>query len=124
MSMVFFQGGFEWVKGENETIEVVTEEGIFEVEVNEEKYASLMQCWKQSCDCEQAKSPKARVVLFTLLAIALGGLFYDSIKLSLESLGKGKKPSKHPTCKKGHKIKAVTGSGHRGQALCDKCGSR
>jgi hypothetical protein len=123
MSMVFFQGGLEWVKGENDTIEVVTEEGTFEVEVNEEKYATMMQCWARSCDCEQAKSPKARIVLITLFIIAFGGLSYDSVKLSLESLGKGKKPSKHPVCRKGHKIEEV-GSGKRGGAVCDLCRSR
>jgi len=35
MSAVFFQAGLDWVKNENETIEIVTEEGTFEVEVSE-----------------------------------------------------------------------------------------
>merc|ERR1711972_440976 len=35
LSAVFFQGVLEWVKHENETIEVETEEGTFEIEVNE-----------------------------------------------------------------------------------------
>jgi len=123
MSMVFFQGGLDWVKSENETIEVITEDAVtglpvtFQVEVSEAKYASMMECWKRSCGCEQADNPKTKMVLFALLLCALGGLSWDSIKLGLESF-RGKKPDKHVQCKKGHRMVEVNFAYSH---LCDIC---
>jgi len=118
MSMVFFQGGYDsWVKSENETIEVVTEEGTIQAVVSEEKYAVMMECWKKSCDCDQAKNPKMRMVLFACLAIALSGLGYDSFKHAYASF-KGTKPPKHVQCKKGHRIQEVTFAYSH---ICDYC---
>jgi len=118
MSAVFFQGGFEWVKNDNESIEVVTEEGTFQTEVSEAKYAQMMECWKAACGCEQANNPKMKIILFSLLICALGGLSYDSVKLALESF-KETKPPKHVVSKKGHKMVEVAIQ-HR--HICDKCG--
>merc|ERR1719454_581838 len=117
MSMVFFQGGLDWVKSENETIEVVTEEGTFQTEINEAKYATMMDCWKRSCGCEQANNPKMKIVLITLLACALGGLSYDSMKLAWEQF-KGSKPSKYVQCKKGHRMVEVK---EQYSHICDIC---
>lgn len=118
MSAVFFQGGLEWVKSENETIEVETEEGIIEAEVSEAKWLEMESCWRKSCDCEQSKNPKMRLVLIALFVIAAGGLSYDSLKLAYETL-KGKKPPKNVQCKKGHKMSE---SNYASNHLCDICG--
>jgi hypothetical protein len=117
MSMVFFQGGLEWPRNENETVEVITEDGTFQAEVNEAKYEIMMGCWKSSCGCEQANNPKMKILLLSLLVCALGGLSYDSVKLAYESL-RGKKPEKHVVCKKGHKL--VEGN-HAYSHICDIC---
>merc|ERR1712151_1171402 len=69
LSAVFFQGGLEWVKHENETIEVVTEDGTFEVPVTEERYQEMLACWAKGCGCEQVANPIGRAILFTLAAI-------------------------------------------------------
>merc|ERR1712187_939594 len=66
LSSIFFQGGLEWVKHDNETIEVVTEDGTFEVPVTEERYQELLACWAKGCDCEQVRNPIGRVVLLSL----------------------------------------------------------
>lgn len=117
MSAVFFQGGLDWVKSENETIEVITEEGTFETMVSEAKYAELMECWKRSCGCEQANNPKMKIVLFALFLCALGGLSYDSVKLAWESF-RGKKPPKHVVCKKDHRMVEVNFAYSH---ICDIC---
>jgi len=117
MSMVFFQGGYEWVKSENGTMEVETEAGTFTTEVNEAKFAAMMECWKQACGCEQAKNPKMKIILFSLLVAALLGLSYDSISVAMDSL-RGKKPPKHVECKKGHRLIEVAPAYSH---ICDIC---
>jgi len=118
LSAVFFQGGLEWVKSENETLEVVTEEGTFQAVVSEEKYAEQADCWKRGCGCEQANNPKMRMVFIAILVISVGGVGYDSLKLSWEKI-KGKKPPKHVECKKGHRMTEVKlAYTHH----CDVCG--
>lgn len=117
MSAVFFQGGLDWVRSDNETIEVITEEGTFQVPVSEAKYALMMDCWKKSCGCEQANNPRMKILLITLLAIALAGLSYDSVKLAWDQFS-GKKPSKHVLCKKGYRVVEVNFSYSH---LCDIC---
>jgi len=106
LSAVFFQAGLDWVRHSNETIEVVTEDGTFEIEVNEEKWALQSECWARGCECEQAKNPVGKALLYTLLFVAIGGLVSDSVKLTWERIT-GKKPSKHVECKKGHKMEEV-----------------
>merc|ERR1719296_512141 len=54
LSTIFFQGGAEWAKHDNDTIEVVTEDGTFEIEVSEAKYEVMLGCWERGCGCEQA----------------------------------------------------------------------
>lgn len=117
LSAVFFQGGLEWVKHENETIEVVTEDGTFMIEVNEEKYKVMAECWARGCGCEQAANPVGRGILFTLAAIGIGGLLSDSLKLGWEKL-RGKKPSKHVLSKKGFRMEEKANKNH----ICDVCG--
>merc|ERR1719215_348043 len=125
MSMVFFQGGLEWVKSENETIEVITEQCVDDVctnhttvtEINEAKYQELLQCWSRSCGCEQANNPKMKIVLFMIFLCALGGLGFDSFKLAWEKL-KGSKPSKHVLCKKGYRMVEVNFAYSH---ICDIC---
>merc|ERR1712113_170098 len=119
LSMVFFQGGLEWVKHENETIEVETEDGTFEIGVTEEKYAEQSACWARGCDCEQAKSPIGRAILYTLAAIGIAGLFSDVFKLGWDKFT-GKKPPKHVLSKKGFRLEEKQSSTH----LCDMCGKR
>jgi len=101
MSSMFFQGGFDWVKHSNETIEVETENGIFQIEVNEDKYDAMLNCWRYACSCEQAANPAGRAILIALLIGAIGFIGFDSIKLLFK---KGAKPQKHVVCKKGHKV--------------------
>merc|ERR1712232_332969 len=103
LSSIFFQGGLEWVKHENETIEVVTEDGTFEVPVTEERYQDLLACWARGCDCEQVKNPAGRAVLLALVAIAVIGLGHDGVRW-LRDKFKDKKPSKHVMSPKGHKM--------------------
>merc|ERR1712228_1073828 len=117
LSAVFFQGGLEWVKHENETIEVVTEEGTFEIGVTEEKFAEQQACWARGCDCEQAKNPVGRAILFTLAAIGIAGLMKDVVNLAWEKIA-GKKPSKHVICKNAHKLEEKSVAKH----ICDICG--
>jgi len=118
LSAVFFQGGLEWVKSENETLEVITEEGTFEAVVSEEKYAEQAECWKRGCGCEQANNPKMRMVFVAILVISVGGLGFDSVKFAWEKV-KGKKPPKHVECKKGHRMTEVKlAYSHH----CDVCG--
>jgi len=125
MSMVFFQGGLEWVKSENETIEVITEHCVDDVctnqttvtEINEAKYEELLQCWSRSCGCEQANNPKMKIVFFAIFLCALGGLGWDGFKLAWEKI-KGSKPSKHVLCKKGYRM--VEGD-HMYSHICDIC---
>merc|ERR1712039_955961 len=118
MSSMFFQGGYEWVRHSNETIEVVTEKGTFQVEVNEEKYEAMMACWRYACGCEQAANPIGRAILIAMLVGAIGFLGYDGIKLMFKPKTK---PSKHVLCKKGHKVE-------EGKPLrthsCDVCYAR
>merc|ERR1712194_488800 len=118
MSTMFFQGGYDWVKHSNETIEVITEEGTFMVEVNEEKYESMLTCWKYACGCEQAANPMGRAIGIALLIGAIGFISYDGIKIMFK--GK-KKPSKHVLCKKGHKV--VEGKPLKTHS-CDMCYAR
>jgi len=125
LHVVFFQGGLDWVKSDNDTIEVATEDGNFTTTVSEAKYAAMSECWAKACGCEQANNPKAKVVLLSLLIIALGGLSWDSIKLALESI-RGKKPDDKLLCKGGHKIMSVKSlpkprASTQGR-ICDECG--
>merc|ERR1712190_377319 len=118
-SAIFFQGGLEWVKHENETIEVVTEDGTFDVPVTEERYQDLLACWPRGCGCEQAKNPVGRAVLLALAAIAVIGLMFDGFKLGREKFT-DKKPPKHVMSPKGHKmIKKVSAI-----RCCDVSGKR
>jgi len=118
LSAVFFQGGLDWVKSENETLEVITEEGTFQAIVSEEKYAEQAECWKRGCGCEQANNPKMRMVFLAVLVISVGGLGFDSFKLALDKV-RGKKPAKHVECKKGHRMTEVKlAYSHH----CDVCG--
>merc|ERR1712129_228456 len=71
------------------------------------------------CDCEQAKSPVGRAVLFTLAAIGIAGLLSDSLKLGWNKLS-GKKPPKHVLSKKGFRLEDKISTTH----LCDMCGKR
>jgi len=121
MSSIFFQGGFDWVRSENETLEVVTEEGTFEIEVNEAKYMEMLSCWKYACECEQAKNPMGRAIFMSLLAIAVTGLGYDSFKLLWGKIV-GEKPSKHVLSKSGHRMVEVTGKSVKNH-YCDMCGA-
>mmetsp|Transcript_101460 Transcript_101460/g.262276 ORF Transcript_101460/g.262276 Transcript_101460/m.262276 type:complete len:359 (+) Transcript_101460:154-1230(+) len=118
MSAVFFQGGLDWVRSENETIEVVTEDGTFEIEVTEGKFNELEQCWARGCECEQAKNPAGRAMLMSLLAVAVVAIGWDSIKLTLEKFT-GKKPPSKVQCKKGHKMEEVKFAYSHS---CDQCG--
>eukprot|EP00421_Protoceratium_reticulatum_P021399 CAMPEP_0168379164 /NCGR_PEP_ID=MMETSP0228-20121227/11703_1 /TAXON_ID=133427 /ORGANISM="Protoceratium reticulatum, Strain CCCM 535 (=CCMP 1889)" /LENGTH=406 /DNA_ID=CAMNT_0008392189 /DNA_START=53 /DNA_END=1273 /DNA_ORIENTATION=+ len=119
LSAVFFQGGLEWVKSENETLEVITEDGTFEVEVSEAKYAIQADCWKRGCGCEQANNPKMRMIFLALFVISIGGVGVDGVKLMWEKI-KGKKPPKHVECKKGHRMTEVKlAYSHH----CDVCGA-
>jgi len=120
LSAVFFQGGFDWVKHDGETIEVITEDGTFEAIVSEEKWAEQSQCWARGCECEQAKNPVGKAILLTLLAIAVGGVMFDSLKLSYEKF-KGKKPPKHVECRRGHRVEEVKFTRTH---YCDICGKQ
>eukprot|EP00928_Gymnodinium_smaydae_P049935 TRINITY_DN33547_c0_g1_i1.p1 TRINITY_DN33547_c0_g1~~TRINITY_DN33547_c0_g1_i1.p1 ORF type:complete len:380 (-),score=88.01 TRINITY_DN33547_c0_g1_i1:140-1186(-) len=120
LSSVFFQGGWDWVVSENDTIEVTTETGTYDIQVNEEKYASQLECWKYGCECEQVKNPFARAVLIALLVIAIGGLGYDSVKVVYYKIV-GKKPPKHVESKAGHKMIEVKLAERN---YCDVCGNR
>eukprot|EP00932_Pfiesteria_piscicida_P001189 SRR837773.1116.p1 GENE.SRR837773.1116~~SRR837773.1116.p1 ORF type:complete len:377 (-),score=177.73 SRR837773.1116:62-1027(-) len=118
LSAVFFQAGLDWVKHENEMIEVVTEDGTFELPVNEANYALMSECWARGCDCEQAKNPIGKAILLSCLAIGVGGLLFDSFKLSSKKVF-GEKPAKHVQCKKGHRVEEVKLTTRH---LCDVCG--
>eukprot|EP00448_Togula_jolla_P013313 CAMPEP_0170581948 /NCGR_PEP_ID=MMETSP0224-20130122/7317_1 /TAXON_ID=285029 /ORGANISM="Togula jolla, Strain CCCM 725" /LENGTH=392 /DNA_ID=CAMNT_0010905129 /DNA_START=1 /DNA_END=1179 /DNA_ORIENTATION=+ len=118
LSSIFFQGGLDWVKSENETLEVITEDGVFQAFVNEENYAEQLACWKKGCGCEQANNPIMRAIFIAIGVISIGGLSWDSVKLGLEKL-KGKKPPKHVECKKGHRMGEVKFAYNH---LCDVCG--
>lgn len=120
LSAVFFQGGLEWVKNENETIEVMTEDGTFDAMVSEEKYKEQSECWARGCGCEQAKNPVGRGILVSLLVISVGGLVFDSLRLSWEKI-RGKKPAKHVQCKKGHRMEEVK---FVKTHVCDVCGKQ
>lgn len=117
LSSMFFQGGWDWVRSDGEMIEVVTDVGTFELPVTEDKYASLLECWKYACGCEQANNPVMRAILFTMLAIAIGGLLYDSAKVTWQKLV-GKKPSKYVECKNGHRMQEVKAARTH---TCDIC---
>lgn len=117
MSAVFFQAGLDWVKNDNDTIEIVTEDGTFEIPVTEANFAEMSECWARGCGCEQAKNPMGRAILITLLAIGVGGLMFDSLRLSWEKF-KGKKPAKHVCCKKGHRVEERK---PQPKYYCDSC---
>lgn len=119
LSVVFFQGGLEWVKHENETVEVVTENGTFEIGVTEEKFAEQSTCWAKGCDCDQAKSPTGRAILYSVAAIGILGLLSDTLKYGWDKLS-GKKPPKHVLCKRGGRLDEKICTTH----LCDLCGKR
>lgn len=103
LSAIFFQGGFEWVKSENETIEVVTEDGTFEVPVTEERHQELLACYWKGCDCEQVQNPAGRAVLLALAAIAVIGFGSDVVRWARDKFA-DKKPPKHVLSPKGHKM--------------------
>jgi len=119
LSAVFFQGGLEWVKHDNETIQVETEDGVFEIPVSEEKFEVQSKCWDRGCDCEQAKNPMGRAILFTIAAIGIAGLMSDVLKLGWNKIT-GKKPAKHVLSKKGFKLEEKVCT----TRLCDMCGKR
>jgi len=118
LSAVFFQAGLDWVKNENDTIEIVTEDGTFEIPVDEARYAGMSACWARGCGCEQAQNPAGKAILLTCLAIAVGGLFFDSLKMTWKKF-KGEKPPKHVQCKKVHRLEEVKLASRH---LCDVCG--
>mmetsp|Transcript_131540 Transcript_131540/g.328087 ORF Transcript_131540/g.328087 Transcript_131540/m.328087 type:complete len:391 (-) Transcript_131540:139-1311(-) len=120
MSAVFFQAGLDWVKNENDTIEIVTEDGAFEVPVTEARFAEQSECWARGCSCEQAKNPVGRAILLTCLAVGVGGLMFDSVRLSWEKI-KGKKPSRHVLDKKGFRMEETK---FNRSYFCDVCGAR
>jgi len=122
MSAVFFQGGLEWVKSENETIEVVTEDGTFEAVVSEEKFAAQLECWKRGCGCEQAKNPKMRMILLTILVLSIGGIGWDGFKLAWEKI-KGKKPPRHVLSPKGHRMNETKMAYSHHCDICGKSGT-
>lgn len=117
LSSVFFQGGLDWVKSDNDTIEVITEEGTFEVVVSEAKYQTVLECWKMSCGCEQANNPVARGIFVAMLCVAIAGVGWDSVKLAIDKI-RGKKPPKKVMCKKGHNMEEVK---FTGKNYCDMC---
>jgi hypothetical protein len=119
LSAMFFQGGLEWVKHENETIEVVTEDGTFEVPVTEERYQDMLACWAKGCDCEQVQNPAGRAVLLALAAIAVIGLGNDAVKCAKDKFS-DKKPPKHVMSPKGYKmVKEITAT-----RICDVSGKK
>lgn len=120
MSSMFFQGGWDWVKNENDTIEVVTDEGTFEAIVSEEKYEAMMTCWKSACGCEQANNPLARGVFIAMLCVAIAGLGNDAFKALYQKIV-GKKPPKHAECKNGHRMEEVKLADRH---YCDLCSAR
>lgn len=120
MSSVFFQGGFDWVKSENETIEIITEDGTYQAEVNEGKYEHMMDCWKGACGCEQANNPIARMIFIAMLVIAVGGLGKDVVIVLYDKII-GKKPAKHVECKHGHRMEEVA---LQERHFCDLCSLR
>lgn len=122
LSAVFFQGGLDWVKSENETIEVITEDGTFEVEVNEARFAAQLECWKRGCGCEQAKNPKMRMILLTILVLSVGGIGADGFKLLWEKV-KGKKPAKHVMSAKGHRMTETKMAYSHHCDICGKSGT-
>merc|ERR1712194_188547 len=83
----------------------------------EEKYMKMVACWTRACDCEQAKNPMGKAILFTLAALGLGGLLSDSLKHAWEKYS-DKKPSKHVT----HKGKKVDEVKYAPRHVCDVCG--
>lgn len=118
LSAVFFQAGLDWVKHEGENIVVVTEEGQFDLPVNEARYAEMSACWARGCECEQAANPVGKAILIACLAIGVGGLMFDSFKFSSKKFF-GEKPSKKVLCKKGHPMEETKASARH---LCDVCG--
>jgi len=118
-SAVFFQAGLDWVKHENDTIEVATEDGTFQVPVNEIRYGEIAECWARGCDCEQAKNPMGRAVLVSLLAICLSGLLWDAGKLGKKKIW-GEKPVKYVQCKNNHRMEEVKLCPRH---MCDLCGA-
>jgi transcription elongation factor Elf1 len=119
LSTIFFQGGAEWAKHDGDIIEVVTEDGTFEIEVSEAKYELMLECWKRGCGCEQAKNPKMKVLFITMAVIAVGGLGYDSFK-ALWGKIVGEKPPKHVMSKKGFRMVKVK---YTRTHYCDLCGT-
>jgi len=122
LSAVFFQGGLDWVKSENETVEVVTEDGTFEAVVSEAKFAAQLDCWKRGCGCEQAKNPKMRMILLTILVLSVGGIGTDGFKLLWEKV-KGKKPAKHVMSAKGHRMTETKMAYSHHCDICGKSGT-
>merc|ERR1712048_1096226 len=82
----------------------------------------MLACWKYACGCEQANAPITRVVFLTLLAIAVGGLGYDSFKLAWGKIV-GKKPPKHVECNKCKKAKMVEVK-YASNHFCDLCATK
>jgi len=121
LSTIFFQGGSEsWAKHDGDIIEVITEEGTFEVNVTEAKYEEMVECWKRGCGCEQANHPTMKVLFITMGVIAISGLCYDSFKAAYKKIV-GEKPPKHVLSKAGHRMVKIKPSS---KYYCDACGSR
>merc|ERR1712083_262755 len=108
-AMYFITGGEGWPKSEGEPIELELEDGNYSIPITPANYELIKDCWARGCGCEQAANPKMKVVMLTLLAIALTGLGWDAVKMGYEKFF-GKKKDKEKKEKKKEK-KAKKGDG-------------
>eukprot|EP00930_Biecheleria_cincta_P040885 TRINITY_DN2799_c0_g1_i1.p1 TRINITY_DN2799_c0_g1~~TRINITY_DN2799_c0_g1_i1.p1 ORF type:complete len:294 (-),score=86.00 TRINITY_DN2799_c0_g1_i1:64-945(-) len=104
-AMYFITGGEGWPKSDGEPIEVELEDGNYSIPITPANYELIKDCWARGCGCEQAANPKMKVVMLTLLAIALSGLGWDVFKMVYEKFFGGKKKDKEKKEKKDKKEK-------------------
>jgi len=107
LSAVYFVGGWEeWPKSEGEPIDLELEDGNMSMPITTENYELIKECWARGCGCEQAANPKVKAILWSLLAICVGGIALDSFKVTKEKfLGGDKKDKKDKKEKKEKKDK-------------------
>merc|ERR1711924_486432 len=50
------------------------------VPVTQEKFKLVQDCWQTGCECEQVQNPTTKIIMWTIVAICLCGIMFDSFQ--------------------------------------------
>merc|ERR1711924_91282 len=75
------------------------------VPVTQEKFKLVQDCWQTGCECEQVQNPTTKIIMWTIVAICLCGIMFDSFQWMTGSNDKKEKKKKDKKEKKEKKDK-------------------